>query len=61
MHISWTFACTYGPTVGVFVVMSMVVRASLLGERRTRDRKVVISNPGRSGGKIVFSRVYVVC
>ena len=34
---------------------------SLLVERRTRDRKVVSSNPGRSGGRIFFSRVNLVC
>ena len=30
-------------------------------ERRTRDRKTVSSNPGRSGGRIFFSRVNFVC
>ena len=30
-------------------------------ERRTRDRKVASSNPGRSGGRIFFSRVNFVC
>ena len=30
-------------------------------ERRTRDRKVARSNPGRSGGIIFFSRVSFVC
>ena len=30
-------------------------------ERRTRDREVASSNPGRSGGKIFFSRVNFVC
>ena len=30
-------------------------------ERRTRDRKVSSSNPGRSGGRIFFSRVTFVC
>ena len=30
-------------------------------ESRTRDRKVVSSNPGRSGGRIFFSRVNFVC
>ena len=30
-------------------------------ERRTRDRKVAGSNPGRSGGRIFFSRVNFVC
>ena len=33
----------------------------LLAERRTRDRKVANSNPGRSGGRIFFSRIYFVC
>ena len=28
-------------------------------EHRTRDRKVLGSRPGRSGGRIVFSRVYL--
>ena len=36
-------------------------RDSLLVERRTRDRKVASSNPGRSGGRIFFSRVNFVC
>ena len=30
-------------------------------ERRTRDRKVASSNPGRSGGRISFSRGNFVC
>ena len=30
-------------------------------ERWTRDRKVASSNPGRSGGRIFFSRVIFVC
>ena len=30
-------------------------------ECRTRDRKVASSNPGRSGGRIFFSRVNFVC
>ena len=30
-------------------------------ERRTRDRKVASSNPGRNGGRIFFSRVNFVC
>ena len=34
---------------------------SLLVERRTRDRKVASSNPGKSGGRIFFSRVNFVC
>ena len=34
---------------------------SFLVERRTRDRKVASSKPGRSGGKMFFSRVNFVC
>ena len=30
-------------------------------ERRTRDRKAASSNPGRSGGRIFFYRVNLVC
>ena len=30
-------------------------------ERRTRHRKVASSNPGRNGGRIVFSRVNCLC
>ena len=30
-------------------------------ERRTRDRRVESSNPGRSGGRIFFSRVNFAC
>ena len=36
-------------------------RDSLLVERRTRDRKAASSNPGRSGGRIFFSRINFVC
>ena len=36
-------------------------RDSLLIEHRTRDRKVVSSNPDRSGGRIFFSSVTSVC
>ena len=34
---------------------------SLLVGRRTRDRKVASSNPGRNGGRMFFSRVNFVC
>ena len=34
---------------------------ALLRERRTRDRKVASSNPGRSGWRIFFSKVNFVC
>ena len=30
-------------------------------ERQTRDRKVAGSSPGRSGGRIYFSRVNFLC
>ena len=36
-------------------------RDSVLEERRTRDRKVASSNPGRSSGRIFFSRLNFVC
>ena len=36
-------------------------RDKLLVKRRTRDRMVESSNPGRSGGIIFFSRVNFVC
>ena len=34
---------------------------SSLVERRTRGRKIASPNPGRSGGRIFFSRVYFLC
>ena len=37
------------------------IRDSLLIERRTRDRKVAGSNPGRSGGWIFFPGFNLVC
>ena len=36
-------------------------RDNLLVERRTRNRKVASSNAGRSGGRIFFSTVNLVC
>ena len=36
-------------------------RIACWSERRTRDRKVASSNPGRSGGRIFFSRVNFAC
>ena len=39
----------------------MESRNSLLEERRTRDRKVSSSNPGRRDGRIFFSRINFVC
>ena len=38
------------------VIYTSGSRDSVLAERRTRDRKVAGSNPGRSGGRIIFSR-----
>ena len=40
----------------LFLLLSDTGRDSLLSERRTRDRKVASSGPGRSGGRIFFSR-----
>ena len=44
-------------------VFCLGIRESLLvtAPRRTRNRKVGSSNPGRSGGRIFFSRVNFVC
>ena len=42
-------------------VVAVVVGIACWLERRTRDRKVASSNPGRSGGTIFFSRVNFVC
>ena len=47
--------------VGNMVIVWDASRGSLWGEHRTRDRKVASSNPGRSGGRIFFSRVDFVC
>ena len=47
------FQPQYNPLWGAWI-------ASWL-ERRTRDRKVASSNPGRSGGRIFFFRVNFVC
>ena len=41
--------------------LSWVAGTACLQERRTSDRKVASSNPGRSGGKIFVSRVNFVC
>ena len=52
---SWLMAFIY------FVWFGAGKRDSLLVEHRTRDRTVACSNPGRSGGRILFSRVKLVC
>ena len=39
----------------------IAIRDSLLIDCRTRDRKVASLNPGRSGGRIFFSRVSCLC
>ena len=45
----------YSPTC------QMGSRDSLLVKRRTRDRKVASSNPGRSGGRIFLSSINFEC
>ena len=51
-----------GDSVGHIIYRQYIWRrVSLLIERRTRDRKVVSSNPGRSGRRIFSSRVNLVC
>ena len=37
------------------------VEIAQLVECRTRDRKVACTSPGRSGGRIFFSRVHFLC
>ena len=44
-----------------FEIDNQSTRIACWLERRTRDRKVASSNPGRSGGRIFFSRVNFVC
>ena len=57
-------ACTYCVAVtswgGLTYSVTGVGVACWL-ERRTRDRKVANSCPGRSGGRIFFSRVHFLC
>ena len=43
------------------LIFLLFFRDSLLLKHRTRDRKVASSNPGRSGGRIFFSRVNSPC
>ena len=45
----------------LFLLLSDTGRDSLLSERRTRDRKVASSGPGRSDGRIFFSRLNFLC
>ena len=52
------FAC---PFAIIFVSTFSRSRDGLLVERRTPAPKVASSNPGRSGGRIFFSRVNFVC
>ena len=54
------------PVIVVVLVRHCVIKNrgsqdSLLVERWTRDQKVVSSNPGRSSGRIFFSRVNFAC
>ena len=45
----------------LFAISNVENRGSLSVDSRTRDRKVASSNPGKSGGRIFFSRVNFVC
>ena len=63
---SWTLAgWPSGLPVPLCICMVCTARGAGIAcwlERRTRDRKVASSNPGRSGGRrIFFSRVDFVC
>ena len=56
-HLLYTFNCY--PAFTVTIGMGAEIACRL--KRRTLDRKVASSNPGRSGGRIFFSRVNFVC
>ena len=56
-EVSNGYTIMHGISFG-FIYLS---RDSLLVKRMTRDRKVTSSNPGRSGGRIFFSKVDFVC
>ena len=43
------------------VLINMIARTAWWLERRTHDQKVASSNPGRSSGRIFFSRANFVC
>ena len=47
--------------VTLFILVLFMRDRLSVKEHRTRDRKVASSNPGRSGGRIFFSRVNFVC
>ena len=53
------FACMYLKAPFKYIFSSGI--ACWRYEHRTRDRKVASSNPGRSSGRIFFSRVNFVC
>ena len=55
---SWSF-CTFSHTVSL--LSSLGARIACWLERRTHDRKVASSNPGRRCRRIFFSRVNFVC
>ena len=48
-------------SMGIRFILSFREPNSLLVERRMRDQKVVSLNPGRSSGRIFFSRVLTLC
>ena len=50
-----------GPSTVFAASVSKGNGIACLLERRTRDRKVASSNPGRDGGRIFFSRVNFAC
>ena len=55
------FPCYVCVCTGYVSYMGRHEPDSLLVQRRTRDRKVASSNPGRSGGRIFFFRVNFLC
>ena len=54
-------ACTHTNTHTHTLTFLHTTRTASWQERQTRDRKVVSSNPGKSGGRIFFFGVNFVC
>ena len=60
---SWSLWCSKFSVILSIrsLIQLLTLRDSFLVEDRTRHRKVASSNPGRSCGRIFFSRVNCVC
>ena len=61
-HTKSTFTrIKYYSSIVIILSCCLPSRVSLLVRSRTRDRKAASSNPGRSGGRIFFSRSTFLC